>query len=108
LAYNSERNEPLGGSILLHDGSYTVPRELEESKARKIIEDQAEDYGHELRDSTMPYFSISLGNGERYDLIYLPTRNGLQAVAHYSEEDGETLDFQKIEDILEGETQNYD
>jgi len=103
LAYNSERNEPLGGSILLHNSSYTIPRELEETKARKILEDQANDYDHEVRGSTMPYFSIDLGNGERYDLIYLPTSNGLQAVAHYSEKEEEILDFQKIDDLLEGE-----
>jgi len=50
----------------------------------------------------MPYFSIDLRNGERYDLIYLPTRQGLQAVAHYSEEQRETLGFHEIEELLEG------
>lgn len=50
----------------------------------------------------MPYFSIDLGDGERYDLIYLPSREGLQAVAHYSEEQGEVLGFTKINELLEG------
>jgi len=95
-------NEPLGGSVLLHDGDYTIPRNLPEEKSRSIIQDQAEEYGHELRDSPMPYFSIDLRNGERYDLIYLPTRQGLQAVAHYSEEQRETLGFHEIEELLEG------
>ena len=51
----------------------------------------------------MPYFSIDLGDGERYDLIYLPNREGLQAVAHYSEEQGETIGFYEIEELLEGD-----
>jgi hypothetical protein len=51
----------------------------------------------------MPYFSIDLGNGERYDLIYLPTRQGLQAVAHYDQENQETLGFHEIEELLEGD-----
>lgn len=52
----------------------------------------------------MPYFSIDLGDGERYDLIYLPLQDGLQAVAHYSEEREETRGFYEIDDILEGDT----
>lgn len=51
----------------------------------------------------MPYFSIDSGDGERYDLIYLPTRQGLQAIAHVDQEEQETIGFYEIEDILEGE-----
>lgn len=87
----------------MEDGSYTLPVGLPEDKARDIVEDQAEDYDHSIRDSTQPYFSIDTGS-ERYDLIYLPTRQGLQAVARYDTEHGETLNFHKINDILEGET----
>jgi len=94
----------LGGSILIQDGDYTLPVELEEEKAQSILEDQAGDYGHQVRDSTMPYFSIDLDDGERYDLIYLPSREGLQAVAHYDQEQGETIEFYDIEKILEGDT----
>jgi len=34
----------------------------------------------------------------------LPTREGLQAVAHYDQEEDETIKFYEIEDMLEGET----
>ena len=53
--------------------------------------------------STQPYFSIDTGDGERYDLIYLPLSEGLQAVAIHDKEHGETLGFHKIDDMLEGE-----
>lgn len=74
-------------------------------KSRSIIEDQAQEIDdHEVRGSNQPYFSINLGNRERYDLIYLPLQDGLQAVAHYSEEQGETIGFHEIEELLEGDS----
>jgi hypothetical protein len=100
--YEPELSEPLGGSILLNQGDYTIPVGLPEDKAREIVEDQAEDYGHRLHDNEEPYFSIETGEGERYDLIYLPNREGLQAVGHYSEEQGKVLGFTKINELLEG------
>ena len=51
----------------------------------------------------MPYFSIDTGDGERYDLIYLPTRQGLQAVAHVDQEQDETLSFHNVDELLEGD-----
>ncbi|SDW44532.1 hypothetical protein SAMN05443574_103260 [Haloarcula vallismortis] len=49
----------------------------------------------------MPYFSIELEEGERYDLLYTREDEGVKAVAYYDEEAGETLGFWKVEDLLE-------
>jgi len=51
----------------------------------------------------MPYFSIHLDNGERYDLLHTKPEEGVKAVAHYDQETGETVGFYKIKDMLEGD-----
>jgi len=45
-----------------------------------------------------------MGDGERYDLIYLPSKDGLQAVAQYDKEGSQALSFHKINELLKGET----
>ena len=79
------------------------PVELPAEKTRTILEDQASDYGHEVRDSTNPYFSIETGGDTRYDLLYTREGEGVKAVAEYDEVAGETQGFWKVEDLLEGD-----
>jgi hypothetical protein len=97
-------NEGLGGSIEL--GEYLFPVELPAEKTKTILEDQAEDYGHDVRDSTNPYFSIKTGDDTRYDLLYTNKEEdeGVKAVAEYDEAAGETQGFWKVDDLLEEET----
>ena len=68
---------------------------------QKIVVDQAEDYGHEIRDSTDPYFSIETGADLRYDLLYTRPEEGVKAVAEYDIDAGEVVDFQKIDELVE-------
>ncbi|ELY83600.1 hypothetical protein [Natrinema altunense] len=68
---------------------------------QKIVVDQAEDYGHTVRDSTDPYFSIETGGDLRYDLLYTRPEEGVKAVAEYDVDVGEVVDFQKIDEIVE-------
>lgn len=82
---------------------YLFPVEFDVDTVRTILEDQAEEYRHEIQDSTDPYFSISTGDGQRYDLLYTRPEDGVKAVALYSEEDGEAQEFWKVEDILQGD-----
>lgn len=93
-------NEGLGGSIEL--GEYLFPVELPAEKTKTILEDQAEDYGHEVRDSTDPYFSIENGGDVRYDLLYTKEDEGVKAIAEYDTEAGEPQGFWKVDDLLEG------
>lgn len=79
------------------------PVELPAEKAKTILEDQVEGYGHEVRDSTDPYFSIETGDSVRYDLLYTKEEEGVKAVAEYDEAAGETQGFWKVDDLLEGE-----
>jgi len=67
---------------------------------QKIVVDQAEDYGHEIRDSTDPYFSINTDD-LRYDLLYTRPEEGVKAVAEYDVDAGEVVDFQKIDELVE-------
>ena len=78
------------------------PVEFDVDTVRTILEDQAEEYGHEVRDSTDPYFSINTGDGQRYDLLYTRPKDGVKAVALYDEESDEAEEFWKVEDILQG------
>ncbi|MFU1780193.1 hypothetical protein ACM16X_02300 [Haloarcula japonica] len=86
--------------VLLHDGDYRFPKDVEVEKSWSIIEEQAEDYDHEVQDSTMPYFSIDTGDGLRYDLLYTKPEEGVKAVAVYDEERDELQDFYEIEELL--------
>jgi len=85
----------------LEDGDYVFPRDLAVEKTREILEDQAEDYGHTVRDSTDPYFSIETGGGLRYELLYTRPEEGVKAVAEYDVDVGEVVDFQKIDELVE-------
>lgn len=81
------------------------PVELPAEKTKTILEDQAEDYGHEVRDRTDPYFSIETGDSVRYDLLYTKEDEGVKAVAEYDEASGETQSFWKIDELLEGDAE---
>lgn len=70
---------------------------------QSILEDQASDYGHTVRDNTNPYFSIETGEETRYDLLYTKEDEGVKAVAEYDTEAGETQGFWKVDDLLEEE-----
>jgi len=97
-------NESLGGSIEV--GEYLFPVELPAGKTKTILEDQAEEYGHDVRDSTDPYFSIETGGDTRYDLLYTKEDEGVKAVAEYDEAAGETQGFWKVDDLLEGDIES--
>ena len=81
------------------------PVEFPVDTVQRILEDQAEDYGHEVRDSPDPYFSIETGDSVRYDLLYTREDEGVKAVAEYDEAAGETQGFWKIDDLLEGDVE---
>jgi hypothetical protein len=97
-------NEGLGGSIEV--GEYLFPVEFPVDTVRRILEDQAEDYGHEVRDNTDPYFSIETGGDTRYDLLYTKEDEGVKALAEYDTETGETQGFWKVDDLLEGDIES--
>ena len=103
VGYDAERNEPAGGSITLGD-QYLFPVEFPVDTVQRILEDQVEEYGHEVRDNTDPYLSIETGEDTRYDLLYTREVEGVKAVAEYDEAAGETQGFWKVEDLLEEET----
>ncbi|MFC6768633.1 hypothetical protein [Natrinema soli] len=98
--YDPERNDFAGGSITLGD-QYLFPVEFPVDTVRSILEDQVEDYGHEIRDSTDPYFSIDTGDSARYDLLYTDEDEGVKAIAEYDTDIGEAMSFWKIEELLE-------
>ena len=104
VGYDPDRNRPAGGSITLED-RYLFPVEFDVDTVKRILEDQAEEYGHEIQDSTDPYFSISTGDGQRYDLLYTRPEDGVKAVALYDVEAGEAQEFWKVEEILQGDLQ---
>jgi len=82
---------------------YLFPVEFPVDTVQRILEDQASDYGHKVRDSIDPYFSIETGADTRYDLLYTKEDEGVKAVAEYDIEAGETQGFWKVDELLEGD-----
>lgn len=82
---------------------YVWPEEWDLDQVRAGVESQAADHGHEVRGSTMPYFSIDTGDSLRYDLLYTKPEEGVKAVAVYDIDAEVTEAFYKIQDLVEGD-----
>jgi hypothetical protein len=98
--YNPELNEGLGGTVEFGEEEYLFPRELPAGKVRQILEgDQdAEVYGLQF-----PGFRVESDDGVQYDLLHLDEEDPVDAIGVYDVDDGEVLDFYRLDELSEVE-----
>lgn len=97
--YRSDLNQGLGGSIELGD-NYLFPVELPAEKVRNILEDQAREDA--VRGSRFPFFSLELGQGQQYDLLYSGGKDEpVDAIGLYNSNQGKTVGFYEMEELVE-------